>query len=121
VKDKIVNIEELEVYSDSVELGCIGTVGFDSTIDLTVVAGFNKETFSQIPFIGGLIDFVVGGVRKTLTKVQITGTLSNPKSTMIGLKPLTRPIKSIFDLLSGTEEDEKEDTKQEEENMASEM
>ena len=119
VKDKIINIEELEVFSDSVELGCIGTVGFDSTVDLTVVAGLNKETFSQIPFIGGLMDFVVGGVRKTLTKVQITGTLSNPKSTMIGLKPLTRPIKSIFDLLSGNGEDEKEDTKQEEENMES--
>jgi len=121
IKDKVINIKELEVFSDSIELGCVGTAGFDGTIDLTVVAGFNKETFSQIPFIGGLIDFVVGGVRKTLTKVQITGTLSNPKSTMIGLKPLTRPIKSIFDLLSGTEEDEKEDTKQdtkqEEENM----
>jgi hypothetical protein len=121
IKNKIINIEELEVFSDSVELGCVGTAGFDGTIDLTVVAGFNKEIFSQIPFIGGLIDFVVGGVRKTLTKVQITGTISNPKSTMIGLKPFTYPIKSIFDLLSRTEEDEKEDTKQEEENMESDM
>jgi hypothetical protein len=127
VKDKIINIEELEVFSDSVELGCIGTIGFDSTIDLTVVAGLNKETFSQIPFIGGLMDFVVGGVRKKLTKVQITGTLSNPISKMIGLKPLTDPIKRIFDVLSpageNKEEDKKEDTKlkedakQEEENM----
>ena len=49
VIDKVINIEALEVFSDSVELGCIGTVSFDSTIDLTVVAGFNKETFSQIP------------------------------------------------------------------------
>jgi hypothetical protein len=109
IKDKIINIEELEVFSDSIELGCIGTAGFDGTIDLTVVAGFNKETFSQIPFIGGLMDFVVGGVRKTLTKVQITGTLSNPKSTMIGLKPFSYPIRSIFDVLSKTNEDKKED------------
>ncbi len=119
IKDKVINIEELEVFSDSIELGCVGTVGFDGTIDITVVAGLSKETFSQIPFIGGLMDFVVGGVRKTLTKVQITGTLSNPKSTMIGLKPLTRPIKSFFDLLSRNGKDEKEDTKQEEENMES--
>jgi len=118
VKDKIINIEELEVFSDSVELGCIGTVGFDSTVDLTVVAGLNQETFSQIPFIGGLMDFVVGGVRKKLTKVQITGTLSNPNSKMIGLKPITDPIKRIFDVLPTTgenkEEDAKEDTKQKE-------
>ena len=121
VKDKIVNVEELEVFSDSVELGCIGTVGFDSTIDLKVVAGLNKETFSQIPLIGGFLDLVVGGVRKSLTKVQMTGTLTNPKTTMVRLKPLTRPIKTIFDLLSGTEKDEKEVTKQEEENMESDM
>ncbi len=115
IKDKIINIEALEVFSDSVELGCIGTVGFDSTIDLTVVAGFNKETFSQIPFIGGLMDFVVGGVRKSLTKVQLTGKLSNPKSTMIGLKPFTFPITSIIDAVSHTktagEEKENGETK----------
>ncbi len=109
VKDKIINIEELEVFSDSVELGCIGTVGFDSTVDLTVVAGLNKETFSQIPFIGGLMDFVVGGVRKKLTKVQITGTLTEPKSAMIGLKPLTYPIKRIFEVLSPARENKEED------------
>ncbi len=100
MKDKVVNIEELEVFSDSVELGCVGTVGFDSTVDLTVIAGLSQETFSQIPFVGGLMDFVVGGVRKKLTKVQITGTLSNPNSKMIGLKPFTDPIKRIFDVLS---------------------
>lgn len=115
IEDKVIKIEELEVFSDSVELGCVGTVGFDGALDLTVVAGFNKETFSQIPFIGGLMDFVVGGVRKTLTKVQITGTLSDPESTMIGLKPFTHPIKSIFDVLSKTKEDKEEETKQEDE------
>jgi hypothetical protein len=111
IKDKIINIEALEVISDSIELGCIGTVGFDSTIDLIVVAGFNKETFSQIPFIGGLMDFVVGGVRKSLTKVQLTGKLSNPKSTMIGLKPFTYPVTSIIDVLSSnkTKESKKEE------------
>lgn len=111
IKDKIINIEALEVISDSIELGCIGTVGFDSTIDLIVVAGFNKETFSQIPFIGGLMDFVVGGVRKSLTKVQLTGKLSNPKSTMIGLKPFTYPVTSIIDILSSnkTKESKKEE------------
>jgi hypothetical protein len=116
IKDKIINVEALEVFSDSIELGCIGTVGFDSTIDLTVIAGFNKELFSQIPFIGAFMDFVVGGVRKSLTKVQLTGKLSNPKSTMIGLKPFTYPIKSIIDVISPTktEDDKTEEGKNEE-------
>jgi hypothetical protein len=109
VKDKIVNIDELEVFSDSIELGCIGTVGFDGTIDLIVVAGLNRETFSQIPFIGGLMDFVVGGVRKKLTKVQITGTLSNPVTKMIGFKPFTDSVKRIVDVLVHPKENKEED------------
>jgi hypothetical protein len=109
VKDKIVNVEELEVFSDSVELGCVGTVGFDNTIDLTVIAGLNKETFSQIPFIGGLMDYVVGGVRKKLTKVQITGTLSNPVTKMIGFKPFTDSVKRIVDVLVHPKANNKED------------
>ncbi|MCP4267222.1 MAG: AsmA-like C-terminal region-containing protein, partial [Candidatus Brocadiaceae bacterium] len=58
IRDKIVYVEEFEVFSDSIELGCVGTVAFDGKINLTVVAGLSKETFSQIPFIGGLMDFV---------------------------------------------------------------
>jgi hypothetical protein len=118
VKDKIVNIEELEVFSDSIELGCIGTVNFDSEINLTVIAGLNRETFSQIPFIGGLMDYVVGGVRKKLTKVQITGTLSNPVTKMIGFKPFTDSVKRIVDVLVHPKGNKEEDG--EEENIKTE-
>ncbi len=104
VKDKIVNIDELEVLSDTIELGCVGTVGFDGTLDLMVVAGLNQETFSQIPLIGKYMDYVVGGVRKKLTKVQVTGTISNPESTSVALKPFKHGIKSIFGLLSKDKE-----------------
>lgn len=107
MKDRVVNIEELEVYSNAIELGCLGTIGFDGTLDLTVVIGFNQETFSQIPLIGQLMDYVVGGVRKKLTKVQITGTFSEPQSTMVALKPFAHPIKSIFGLLAKGEEHRK--------------
>ncbi|MDP6923843.1 MAG: AsmA-like C-terminal region-containing protein [Candidatus Scalindua sp.] len=109
ISDKKINVEELEVFSDSIELGCIGTVGFDGALDLTVVAGLSEETFSQIPFVGKLMDFVVGGIRKKLTKVQVTGTISNPVTTMIGLKPFTYPITSIIEVLSGTKKRNNED------------
>jgi hypothetical protein len=114
IKDKIVNVEELEVLSDAIELGCVGTVGLDGKIDLTVVAGLSKETFSQIPFIGGLMDFVVGGVRKKLTTVQITGTLLNPESKMIGLRPVTDSVKRIIDVLVHPKANKKEDEEGEE-------
>ncbi|MCP4252995.1 MAG: hypothetical protein GY775_06230, partial [Candidatus Scalindua sp.] len=102
-----------EVFSDSIELGCVGTVAFDGKINLTVVAGLSKETFSQIPFIGGLMDFVVGGVRKKLTTVQITGTLLKPESKMIGLKPVTDSVKRIIDVLVHPNEDEEAEATEE--------
>ncbi len=108
IRDKIVYVEELEVFSNAIELGCVGTVGFDGKIDLTVVAGLSKETFSQIPFIGGLMDFVVGGVRKKLTTVQITGTLSKPESRMVGLKLVTDSVKRIIDVLVSPKANTKE-------------
>ena len=114
IKDKIVYVEELEVLSNSIELGCVGTVDFDGNIDLTVVAGLSKETFSQIPFIGGLMDFVVGGVRKKLTTVQITGTLLKPESRMIGLKPVTDSVKRIIDVLVNPNENKNEGEEEEE-------
>lgn len=114
VKDKVVNIEELEVLSDTIELVCLGTIGIDGPLNLTVVIGFNKETFSQIPLIGHLMDYVVGGVRKKLTKVKITGTFSNPQTSMVALTPFTHPIKSIFGLLARNKEHNEEKEKQNE-------
>ncbi|KHE94063.1 MAG: AsmA-like C-terminal region-containing protein [Candidatus Scalindua rubra] len=101
IKNKIVHVEELEVLSNAIELGCVGTISFDGNIDFTVVAGLSRETFSQIPFVGGLMDFVVGGVRKKLTTVRLTGTLLAPESKMIGLKPVTDSVKRIIDVLVG--------------------
>ncbi len=120
IKDKIVYVEELVVLSNAIELGCVGEVGFDGTIDLTVVAGLSNETFSQIPFIGGLMDFVIGGVRKKLTTVQITGTLLNPESRMIGLRPVTDSVKRIIDVLTHPKSNKKEDEEEVEEGALAE-
>ncbi|MDR4497454.1 MAG: AsmA-like C-terminal domain-containing protein [Candidatus Scalindua sp.] len=100
IKDKMINIEEVKLISETIELGGVGTVSFDGTLDLVIVAGFNKDTFSQIPLIGQLMDFVVDGVSKKLTKVVVTGTFSHPVSTIVALEPFKHSIKSIFDLLS---------------------
>jgi len=99
VKDGIVNIKEGRLYSDTVELIGRGTVMLTGDIDVKVVAGFSRDFFSEIPIVGKIFDYVVGGVRKQLTMVEINGTFLKPESRSIAFKPLTTSIKSMFDLL----------------------
>ncbi len=99
VTNGIIHIDEGKVYGDTVELNGRGNLSLNGNLHVTVVAGFNKGFLSQIPIVGSLFDFVVGGVRKQLTMVEIRGTLSNPESHSVPFKPFTKSIKSMFDLL----------------------
>jgi len=99
VRDGIIHIEDGRVYSDTIELNGRGNINFNGDVHVDVVAGFNKGLFSQLPIVGKFFDFVVGGVRKQLSMVEITGKYSNPESHSVPFKPLTRSIKSMFDVL----------------------
>ncbi len=99
VKDGVVTIEEGRLYSDTVELIGRGTVKLTGDIDVKIVAGFSKDFFSEIPIVGKIFDYVVGGVRKQLTMVEINGTFLEPQSRSIAFKPLTTSIRNMFDLL----------------------
>ncbi len=115
VKDGVIYIENGTIYSDTIELNGRGTVGLNGDIHINIVAGFNKDFFSQIPLVGKLFDFVVGGVRKQLTMVEIRGTFLKPESHAVPFKPLTKSIKNMFELLPGNDYDtqKKSDTENE--------
>ena len=66
---------------------------------ISIVAGFSRDFFSQIPIVGKLFDFVVGGVRKQLTMVEIGGTFLKPEGHPVPFKPFTKSIKNMFELL----------------------
>lgn len=99
VSDGIIHVEDGRVYSDTIELNGRGNINLAGDVHIDVVAGFNKGLFSQLPIVGKFIDLVVGGVRKQLTMVEIKGTYSNPESHSVPFKPLTRSIRSMFDIL----------------------
>ncbi|HHT9129587.1 MAG TPA: hypothetical protein ACFYEC_01815, partial [Candidatus Brocadiaceae bacterium] len=105
VKNGIIHIDEGKVYSDTVELNGRGDISLNGNLHLTVVAGFNKGFLSQLPIVGSLFDFVVGGVRKQLTMVEIEGTFQKPENHSVPFKPFTKSIKSMFDLLPKEEHD----------------
>jgi hypothetical protein len=110
VKDGLVHIEEGRIYSDSIELNGRGNISLKGELDLTVVAGFNKDFFSKLPIVGRVFDFVVGGVRKQLTMVEIKGTFLKPESRSVPFRPFTRSIKSMFDLLPEQKQNTHTDT-----------
>lgn len=99
IKDNIVKIDEAKVYSDSIELTARGEVGFDGSLDITVIVGFSNNILLDIPVVGKFVEFVVGTVRKRLTKVHVGGTIKDPKSTLSMLHPRKSPIKSTVDLI----------------------
>ena len=99
VKDGIIHVDEGKVYSDTVELNGKGDINLNGDLHLNIVAGFSKDFFSQIPIVGRLFEFIVGGVRKQLTMVEIRGTFLKPESHSVPFKSFTRSIKSMFDLL----------------------
>ncbi|MGR3178807.1 MAG: hypothetical protein ACUZ8E_12195 [Candidatus Anammoxibacter sp.] len=100
IKKDVIEITEARIYSDTIELVAKGRVGFDGRLDITVIVEFTKNTLRDIPIFGQLFDFVIGGVRKKLTKVYVGGTISKPESKLAVLNPNKKSIGSIFDLIS---------------------
>ena len=99
VKDGVIHIDEGKVYSDSIELNGRGDIDLSGNMHISIVAGFSRDFFSQIPIVGKLFDFVVGGVRKQLTMVEIGGTFLKPEGHPVPFKPFTKSIKNMFELL----------------------
>ena len=99
VKDGVIHIDDGKVYSDSIELNGRGDIDLSGNMRISIVAGFSRDFFSQIPIVGKLFDFVVGGVRKQLTMVEIGGTFLKPEGHPVPFKPFTKSIKNMFELL----------------------
>lgn len=99
VNHSIVHIDNGRIYSDTFELNGRGNISFQGNLHIDIVAGFSKDFFSRLPIVGRFFDFVVGGVRKRLTMMEVKGTFLNPEVHSVAFKPITRSIKSMFDLL----------------------
>ncbi|MCF6148397.1 MAG: hypothetical protein E3K37_07030 [Candidatus Kuenenia sp.] len=106
VKDNTVNIIEGNISSDTIELVGKGAIDFDGKLNITVVTGLNKGILSQLPLVGNLFDFVVGGVRKQLTVVELKGTFLDPDIHPVPFKPFRKSIKDMFEVLPKTENNE---------------
>lgn len=99
IKDNNIIIEEAKIYSSTLELTARGKVDFNGNLDVYVIVGFTNDTFLNIPLVGKVVDFVVGGVRKRLTKVHVGGNIKEPESSLVMLKQIKQPIKDVLELI----------------------
>ncbi len=100
IKDNMIIIDEAKAFSSSIELSAKGRVTFDGRLDIMVIVGFSHDILKNIPVFGKLFDFVVGGVRKRLTKVHVGGTISKPKSKLAMLQSNRKTIVNELDLIT---------------------
>lgn len=101
IANGIVHIERARLISDTVEISGTGDVGLDGKLDMLAIVEFRNDSFvSGIPIVGEVKDFLIGGIVRRLTKFEIKGTVTDPKTKTVSLKALKHPsIKNVFELL----------------------
>ncbi len=94
-----VQIQSLRLTSPAAELTGQGTVGLENgELDLKMVAATLPT--GGLPVIGQALRVVLRPIERQLIRVEVTGTLSDPKYSPKPLQNVTRPITSLFGLIT---------------------
>ena len=94
-----VTIREFELNGAGLSLSGYGTIGFDESLNLTMIA-VGAPTRGGIPVISSLLDWLLKGLERQLVRVDVTGTLSKPQFSQQVLSTITWPLRSLRTLLS---------------------
>ena len=96
---RAVDLHSFRLTSPAAELTGQGTVQVpDGKLDIQMVAATLPE--GGLPVIGQALRVVLRPVERQLVRVQVGGTLDDPKYKLHPLRNVTHPISSIFDLLT---------------------
>ncbi len=101
IENGVVHIIKATLISDTVVISGTGDVGLDGKLDMLGIVEFKNNSFVDgIPIVGDVKDFFIGGIVRRLSKFEVKGTLTDPKTRPLSLKALKHPsIKNVFDLL----------------------
>jgi len=105
VANRVINIQNAAVNSSLLGIQGIGTIGFDKSLDLTLVAAplgdwRDKMRQAGIPVVGD----VLGAVQQLFNTAQgvllyqfkVTGTTSKPVVNLVPAPALTQPLALLF-------------------------
>jgi len=100
LQDNELHVTRFRLASGTVELEGHGEIALPGwQLDLAMVAATLPE--GGLPIISKGLRLVMRPVEKGLVRLQVTGTIAEPKFEPQVLGPLKRPIGSLWDLLTG--------------------
>jgi hypothetical protein len=79
VHDKMVETEDLNLKSATVDLALAGHVDFDQKLDFLMDIRFSDDVILGAMDTGGIVPFVVQRAEGLISKYHVGGTLSAPK------------------------------------------
>ncbi len=92
-------VKEFELTGGGLNISGYGTIGFDTSLKLTLVAFGAPEEGRGIPILSSLVDWVLRGIESQLVRVDVTGTWNDPQFSSQVLSTITWPIRSLRTVL----------------------
>jgi len=93
------NIQEFELTGGGLSISGYGTIGDDRRLDMTLIAVGAPEKGRGIPLISPVVDWLLKGIEGQLVRVDVTGTLDEPRYSLQVLNKITWPIRSLRTVL----------------------
>ncbi len=92
-------VQEFDLTGGGLNASGYGTVGFDGTLALSLVAVGAPDS-RGIPIVSSVVSWIASTVERQLVRVDVTGTLSEPQFSSQLLSKLTYPLTSLRGILT---------------------
>ncbi|MCK4283816.1 MAG: hypothetical protein KAX44_05830, partial [Candidatus Brocadiae bacterium] len=90
-----VKVRELNLTGGGMDLSGYGSVWWDGKLDMTMVVVGAPEKGSGIPFVSPLVGWVLQTMERQLVRLEVSGTLSEPRFKHQVLSTITWPLTSL--------------------------
>ncbi|HWE96999.1 MAG TPA: hypothetical protein VG269_23760 [Tepidisphaeraceae bacterium] len=114
IRDEVVVLNRCAVGNPLFGLQGSGTIGFDKSLDLQVVAAplgdwhdaLKEQKIPVLDDIAGAIQQVISGAQRTLLwDIHVQGTTTDPKVITVPAPAITEPVAAIFGAMLGEKKD----------------
>lgn len=98
IGDKV-EIQEFEVVGGGLNVSGYGTIGRDNRLDMSLVALGESEPGTGIPILSAVAGWVMRGVEGMLFRIEVSGTLEEPRYSPTHIRTMMTPLTSLRSIL----------------------